>query len=283
VFLYDFHLFYRAGQAVLAGISPYTIPDFGVPFPIAVIFALVAWIPEPIVYCIYLITCLWLLWKVLRWRSIWALLCFPVFFGLFVGQVDLLLTLLVISFGPNLLPIMILKPQVGYAIAPWYIRRLTLKQLIMIISISVAFLGICFLVRPGWLTEWLQVVPTVTTYSRRDSNLYWLIPSNYKLFALVIGIVISLPLGYLVKDRQMSFIILHLFSPLSNIYSASVLVEWIGPIEVVLSWIAIIIVGNIHSGAPLFVIGLSILIRFYIRERKKGNSIFLPLKKPEKT
>ena len=113
-------------------------------------------------------------------------------------------------------------------------------------------------------------------------NLHWFIPQSFTLAAYVIGIIISLPLGFLLKERELSFTILHLFSPLSNIYSASVLAEWIGPIEVVLSWIAVIIVGNIHSGAPLFVIGLSILIRFYLRERKNGNSIFLSLKKSTK-
>jgi len=282
VFLYDFHNFFLGGQAILAGVSPYTIPDFLPPFPVAVIFALVAWLPEWFVYLAYLATCIWLLWKLLGKKCIWALLCFPVCFGLYVGQVDLLLTLLVVTLRPWALPLLIMKPQVGFVIAPWYIRHLTRKQLIGTLLITIVFLGICLLIRPTWLIEWLKIMPTVTTYARHDSNLHWLIPQNITVIAYVIGIIISLPLGFLLKDRELSFTVLHLFSPLSNIYSASVLVEWIGPIEVILSWIAVIIVGNIHSGAPLFVIGLSILIRFYLRERKNGNSIFLSLKKSTK-
>jgi hypothetical protein len=279
VFLYDFHNFFLGGQAVLAGVSPYTVPDFLPPFPVAVIFALVAWLPEWLVYLAYLATCIWLLWRILGWKCIWALLCFPVCFGLYVGQLDLLLTLLIVSFGPWVLPLLIMKPQVGFVIAPWYIRRLTRKQIIGTLAITIIFLGICFLIRPTWLFEWINILPSVTTYARHDSNLHWFIPQAITLAAYIVGAIISLPLGFLLKERELSFTILHLFSPLSNIYSASVLAEWIGPIEVLLSWIAVIIVGNIHSGAPLFVIGLSILIRFYLRERKNGNSIFLSLKK----
>jgi hypothetical protein len=282
VFLYDFHNFFLGGQAVLAGVSPYTIPDFLPPFPVAVIFALVAWLPEWLVYLAYLFTCIWLLWKLLGKKCIWALLSFPVCFGLYVGQMDLLLTLLMVSIGSWTLPLLILKPQVGFVLAPWYIRHLTRKQIIGTLAITILFLGICFLIRPTWLSEWINIIPSVTTYARHDSNLHWFVPQAYTVIAYLVGIIISLPLGFLLKDRELSFTILHLFSPLSNIYSASALAAWIGPIEAFLSWIAIIIVGNIHSGAPLFVIGLSILIRFYLRERKNCNSIFLSLKKSTK-
>ena len=282
MFLYDFHNFFLGGQAVLAGVSPYTVPDFLPPFPVAVIFAMVAWLPEWLVYLAYLVTCIWLLWKLLGKKCIWALLSFPVCFGIYVGQVDLLLTLLMVSIGPWALPLLIMKPQVGFVLAPWYIRRMTRKQIIGTVAITILFLGVCFVIRPTWLSEWINILPTITTYARHDSNLHWFIPQAFTLVAYVIGIIISLPLGFLLKDRELSFTILHLFSPLSNIYSASVLTEWIGPIEAALSWIAVIIVGNIHSGAPLFVIGLSILIRFYLRERKNGNNIFLSLKKSTK-
>ncbi|NTW09681.1 MAG: hypothetical protein HGA28_08980, partial [Anaerolineaceae bacterium] len=86
---YDFHLFYLAGQAVLSGQSPYSIVDFYAPYPIALLFALVAWLPETVAYALYLAGSLFLLWKVLGKKAIWPLLSFPVFFNLFVGQVDL--------------------------------------------------------------------------------------------------------------------------------------------------------------------------------------------------
>src|SRR5262245_22860376 len=119
---YDFHLFYLAGQAVLKGVSPYTITDFNPPFPLAVLFALVAWMPEPLAYVAYLAVCLWLMWKVLGKRTLWAALSFPVWFNLFVGQVDLPLALLASLIGPWSLPLMLIKPQVGFVVAPWIVR-----------------------------------------------------------------------------------------------------------------------------------------------------------------
>ena len=73
MWLYDFGLYYRAGQAVLAGQSPYLIPDFQPFYPIAVVFALIAWLPEPVAYGLFLAGCLALLWKVVGRRAIWPL------------------------------------------------------------------------------------------------------------------------------------------------------------------------------------------------------------------
>jgi len=78
---------------------------------------------------------------------------------------------------------------------------------------------------------------------------------------LVIGVALALPLGFWLRERRDSWTVLHLFTPYTNIYSPSVLAEWIGPLEVILSWAAILVVGTIHNGAPLFVVGLSILLR----------------------
>ena len=56
--------------------------------------------------------------------------------------------------------------------------------------------------------------------------------------------------------------------PLTNIYSPSVLGEWIGPLEVGLSWAVIILVGgDIHNGAPLFIVALVIIIKTVLKNR----------------
>jgi hypothetical protein len=271
---YDFNLFYRAGQAVLAGRSPYTIVDFNPPYPLAVLFALVAWLPEPLVYALYLVGCGLLLWKVMQRKRdiLWALLSFPVFFNLFVGQVDLPLALLAPLLGPWVLPILLIKPQVGFVIVPWILQhRKNWKQLFWPAVAGVAFLGICFILRPNWVAEWLARVPTVAQYAQRDSDFYWLVPPQFKTIAIVLGGLIALALAFflLKKDRSVSWTVLHLFAPLTNIYSASVLAEWMSPWEVALSWLAIFAVGgNIFSGAPLFVVGCSILVRYYLRSRQ---------------
>jgi hypothetical protein len=258
---YDFHLFYLAGQAVLAGKSPYTIWDFNPPYPLAMLFALVAWMPEWLAYLLYLSGCLWLLWRVTGKRFIWAVLSFPVFFSLFVGQIDLPLALLASLLGPWGLPFLLTKPQVGLVVAPWIIRRTHWQHLAVVGLIGAAVVALSFLLRPTWLSEWLAATPSLTSYARRDSNIYWLIPSAAKSAAILIGVMIALPLGFMLRRRRQSWAVLQLFAPLTNIYSASVLSEWFGPLEVALSWLAILAVGDIHSGAPMFVIPLSILIR----------------------
>lgn len=262
---YDFHLFYLAGQAVLAGQSPYQVVDFNPPYPLAVLFAPLALLPEPIAYFLYLIVCLGLLWKAMGPRMIWPLLSFPVFFNLFVGQTDLAFGLFASLAGPWAFPVLIAKPQVAFVLSPWIIVHSTWKQLLFPGLVTLGFIGFCFVLRPTWVQEWLGIIPTVSQYAKRDANLYWLVPAQIKTVVLVIGSLLGLALGFWLKERRQSWTAAHLLAPLTNIYSASVLAEWIGPVEVVLSWIAILIVGNIHSGAPLFVVGLSILLRSLIK------------------
>jgi hypothetical protein len=266
---YDFNLFFEAGQAVLKGLSPYTIYDFNPPYLLAMLFATVAWLPKMWVYAAYVAACIGLIWKIRKWQSIWVLLSFPVFFNLFVGQVDLLLALIAILAGPYALPLLLVKPQLAFVLAPWIIRHITRKELKIVALVSLAFVTLSFLIRPTWLQEWLHILPSVSQYARRDANLYWLVPTQFKSIAVVIGCLIALPLGFYLKDRRLSWNVLHLFAPLTNIYSASALLEWIGPIEFILSWLAILYVGDIHSGAPLFVVAVSILIRFSIHNRRQ--------------
>jgi hypothetical protein len=271
MWLYDFHICYLAGQAVLAGESPNLVPGFISPFPLAALFALIAWLPEPVAYGIYLACCLGLMWAVFKPRRniVWALLSFPVFFNLFVGQVDLPLALLGTLLGPWALPFLLAKPHLAFVVAPWIIRHSTPRQLMGAALGCLAFLGLCFLLRPAWVSEWLFIAPTLNEYSQRDSNLYWLVPETYKTFVVAIAAVTALGIGFLAEESLASRTILHLFAPLTNIYSASALAQWFSPIEMLLSWVAILAVGGkIHNGAPMFLIGCSILIRYYIQHRR---------------
>ena len=142
-----------------------------------------------------------------------------------------------------------------------------------VISTS-AFIGISFIVQSNWLKEWFATQPTFEFFSSHASNIYWLLPqTNLSLrsnLTIIVALII-LPLGFVLKNRRDSWAILHTFAPLTNIYSPAVLLEWVGPIEVVLSWFAVILVGgNIHTGMPFFLIGISIVIRGLL-EYKKFN------------
>ncbi len=274
--MYDFHLFYEGGRAVLMGLSPSAIYDFNGPYPLAVLFAPLALFPEPVAYVIFLLINLVLLWLVMRKRAVWALLAFPVLFTLFVGQVDLLLALAIPLGAPWTLPLTLVKPQVGFVVLPWLLRRLDRKGWLKAGLVGAAFLGLCFLLRPTWVAEWLARQPGLASYSVHTSNILWLVPDQGSLRSILtvaLGLA-ALPAGFLLSNKCDSWAVLQVFQPLTNIYSASVLAEWFGPLEVLLSWLAVIVVGgNIHAGMPMFILPLGILGRAYWQKRAANKEV----------
>lgn len=265
MWMYDFHIFYLGGKAVLNGISPYTIPDFNGPYFLAMAFAPIALLPEYLAYVLFIILNLTLLWKIMGKRSLIALLCFPILFSLFVGQIDLTLALITGFGSPWGLVLLITKPQVGFVVAPWLMRRLDKTSWMKVIIGCGMVIALSFVLDPNWISDWSSHRLGPESYSTRTSNLLWLIPTHLANIRVTVNLILAttvLPVGFYVARRVTSWSILSLVQPWSNIYSAAVLVEWITPIEVVLSWIMVFLVGgDIHHGMPMFVIALSILIR----------------------
>jgi hypothetical protein len=276
LWMYDFNLFYHAAQAVLQGLSPYTVWDFNGPYPLAVIFVPFTLLPMPLAYCIFITINLYLLFRVCRWKGLWALFSFPVLFGLFTGQIDLFLALLLSPGSPWLLPLAIVKPQLAWLIMPALAVKLDKKDYLKTIGVGAAFLAFCFFLRPTWVTEWQRVQPSIQFYSRHASSLYWLVPPTSMDLRVIITVIFSVIVfvaGFFFKERTDSWAFLQLFQPLTNIYSASALAEWIGPLEFALSWVVVFVVGgNIHDGMPLFVIPLGILFRLHLLSRIWPNS-----------
>ena len=143
MFLYDFLAFYYAARAVLEGTSPYAVHEFIGPYLQAMLFTPLALLPLPVAYGVYLAFSLYLLWRLLRKRAVWALLSFPILFSLFVGQVDLPLAL-TIGAVPWLLPLAMIKPQVGLIMAPWLLRRFSKQDWLRAIALGGAFLALSF-------------------------------------------------------------------------------------------------------------------------------------------
>jgi hypothetical protein len=261
MWLFDFKIFYLAGKSILSGSSPYLIEGFYSPIPLAIFFVPFSILPIKIAYIAYVLLTIYLLFRIVKINTFWVLLSFPVFFTILVGQIDLLIALSVYLLGPFSLPILLSKPQLAFVFIPWLIRSSNKKFFYLSILLSLVLLFLCFLIQPNWVHDWYSALPTVKDYSSRDSNLYWLIPSQYKVFFASFITPIVFIIGFFIDKKRNSWTILHLLAPISNIYSSSILFDWIGPIEVILSWFAIFFVGGrIHSGAPMFVIGVSIII-----------------------
>lgn len=263
--MFDFDIFYRAAQAILSGLSPYSIPGYYNPFPFAVLFLPFALLPKPFAYWLFILINVLLLFWICHWRGIWALLSFPVLFCLFTGQIDLFLAMMLSLGKPWLLPLALIKPQVAWVTLPWLIPKLDKSGWMKAITAGGIYLILCFIIRPTWAFEWIKAQPGFDFYSIHASSIYWLIPQNFIELRVAISLVfsiIALPIGFLIKKRSDSWTFLQLFQPLTNIYSSAVLAEWIGPLEFGLSWIVVFINGGkVHNGMPMFVIPLAILFR----------------------
>jgi len=260
---FDFDIYYYGSVALWRGLSPYSVTGWFHPLPMALVFLPFAWLPKPVAYGLYLAVCGWLLWRVLKKKALWILLSFPGFFTLFVGQVDLPFALVTSLLGRWALPLLLSRPQLAFVVVPYLLRTTPPKQLIKPAAVCALVLGLCFLIRPAWVSEWLAAgSQSITGYERHDSSLYWLLPQHPSLLVAgaisALAVLVALKLG----ERRDSWTFTHLLSPVTNIYSAVVLGEWFGPLEVLASWVAILVMkGDIHNGAPMFVVGLCLLAR----------------------
>jgi hypothetical protein len=262
LWLYDFDIYWQSGRSLLTGTSPYEIQGFYSPLPLAVMYVPFALLPQPIAYGIFVLLTLWMLWKAAGLRGGWALLSFPVVFTLFVGQVDLFLALATALFGPLALPLLLTKPQVAFVVAPWLLLHTDRRRLLLGIGATFGMLLLCYWLRPDWVAEWLASTPLLDDYARHDSNLYRLVPGSFRTTLIWILSPLALLLGIWLHERRDSWVVLYLCTPINNLYSIAVLAEWIGPLEVFLSWMALLAMGiEVHHGAPTFIMALAILAR----------------------
>lgn len=274
MWLYDFLIFLSSGRAVLSGLSPYSVYDFNSPIFLALFFAPLAALPVWAAYGLYLGANLLLAWKLLRRRILWGLLFFPFLFSLYVGQIDFLLAggLLLSPWAAGLA---LIKPQTAFVVMPWLVMNYSRRDWFKALLSAGLFVCLSFLVRPGWVAEWLASHQDFVSYTAHASNLYWLVPGG--LAELRAGLTIAfsllvLPLGFLLRERRDAWTAVHSLAPLTNIYSPALLLEWVGPLEVLLSWAAVGLAGgNIHSGMPLFLVGLSILIRSALQKARAAQ------------
>ncbi len=276
LWLYDFRIFHGAGRHLLAGETPYSAGSgFFSPLPLAVLYAPFALLPLPASYAAFILVSLALLYKTMGRRSGWALLSFPVLFVLFVGQVDLFLTLAAAAFGPLSFPLLLGKPQVAFVAVPWLLVRSNRRQLMLGIALSAVMLLICFWLRPGWIAEMRAAAPALNVYVKHDSNLYRLVPVGIRTILVWIISPLALAFGALLRLRRDSWAVLHLLDPITNVYSAAALTEWIGPLEMLLSWAGFLVVGKaIHHGAPLYFVGLAVLARrFWDKSPEKSENL----------
>ncbi len=107
----------------------------------------------------------------------------------------------------------------------------------------------------------------------RTSNLFWLVPAGFMNFRVILNLavagVVFVVCIIFVRSRKISWPVLALVQPLSNIYSVAVLAEWFGPLEAVVSWLPVLVTGgDIHHGMPMFLASLVVLVRQFLKHEK---------------
>lgn len=159
--LFDFQVLYAAGQALLAGQSPYGVEYFFYPLPAAYFFALWALLPYPISLALWWLASAVVLVVVAR-RAAWMWFLFPpVIANFLTGQVDLFilgLWALALRGSAAALALVTLKPQLGLVIVPYMLWRWRYERqrLAIFCATVVLIYGLPTAVWPGWIGEWLR-------------------------------------------------------------------------------------------------------------------------------
>lgn len=285
LWLYDFRIFREGGRRLLEGRSPYEVFGFYSPLPLAVLFAPLARLPLGVGYAVFVAATLALLWKAAGRRAGWALLSFPVLFTLFVGQVDLFLALAAVVLGPLSFPLLLAKPQIAFVTVPWLLFHRMERDgedgvraglpgagsgiparigwaRIAGMALAIGMLAFCFWLRPGWVAEMRAAAPPLAAYASHDSSLYRLVPDDVPTTVVGAVSLAALGLGVWLRRRRDSWALLHLCTPVTNVYSAAVLAAWFGPLEMLVGWAAFLAVApDVHQGAPLYLVALALLLR----------------------
>lgn len=165
---WDFTVFWLAGQAILRGESPYSVPYFYYPLPAAYGFSLLALLPLPVSFVLWTLFNLGLLIVFFR-KKFWHWLFYtPVLHMFSSGQVELLWWSMECYISRNLLgallaAIITLKPQNALILLPWHLYdwlRNDRRLLIYWFGFTVLIWGSPLLWYQNWLLDWLQAVPS---------------------------------------------------------------------------------------------------------------------------
>ena len=205
MWLYDFLIFYNAGKSILNGVSPYSIYDFNSPIFLAIIFAPLAVLPVYVAYGSFIAANIFIAWKLLHKRIIWAFLFFPFLFSLFVGQIDFLLAGIIVIGSPWTIGLALIKPQVAFVVIPWMLMGFRKKDWLKASLSTLLFITAAFIIQPTWFKDWMTIKPELDFFSSHASNIYWLIPQAYLSIRASLSIILAiiiLPLGFFLKNRR---------------------------------------------------------------------------------
>lgn len=162
----DFLLIYGGLRAFLTGQNPYAAPGYYSAPPFTVLFAPLGLLPFWLAFALLTIITLALFITAYRKRAAYWLAFVPVFYVLFVGNVDVLFVALAAFIKPNrrgalIAAFITVKPQLAILLLPFFLLtwlRENRRLLIWWLGFTAALWGIPARLFPAMTREWLTGV-----------------------------------------------------------------------------------------------------------------------------
>lgn len=250
----DWYIFYRAGQALSEGISPFRVEGFFNPIQVAWLLSITTWIPFIFWVPLMIAASFLLIVLLTKRRAHWMLLSLPFIFGMIMGSLDVFLWVPARLFGGWGLSLLTLKPQLGLLFIPiqllnWWFDEGQRRNIVNFLIATLLLWGIPTVIKPSWVTDWLDALPTLSSrmHSAASFSGFSILTGWEWAYILLFGVVFTI----ILVRRSQAFYVAAAFSPSiwpSDWVIASEFVTWRFTL---LSWL-LIFTGLSENGAQFF-------------------------------
>lgn len=270
---FDFAILWSAGQHVLSGQSPYSVPGFYYPPLVAWFFALIALLPISTAFILWTLAHIGMLVAVFRRQALLWLLAFPVIFVVNAGQNEWLWWGLALAIpkgtpgwrGPILAALITLKPQTALVLLPfhlWHWLKTDWRTLARFAALTAALWTIPALLMSGWLAGWLANMSHAGQTNMANSPGIWSLTAlGGQWLPLCAVIALALAAFGLSKHEAITRTCLSIASPTGMHYSQYELVgtcpAWL---FVALSWSGQLLSQAAQNFVPLMIVPLGVIV-----------------------
>lgn len=183
-----------------AGSSPFTVPGYFNPIQLAWVLQFTTFIPFSVWAVGMCVITFLLVVVVAKKNAVWYLLSAPFIFSLQFGMVDMLLWVPARLGGGIGLSLLTMKPHLFLLYAPFqfvhWIREKNWRQIYLCMASVAVLWGIPTVIDPGWLSDWLSALPTLSAKMEGASiSGYGIVFGNiyfyYALFAVVMIVLLQ--------------------------------------------------------------------------------------------
>src|SRR5689334_7833785 len=228
---FDFAILWAAGQHVLSGQSPYSVPGFYYPPFAALFFALWALLPIGAAFVLWTGIHVGLMTYALKRSALVWLLAFPVIFVINAGQNEWLWWLLALAIpkdrpgwrGAWLAALITLKPQTALVLLPFHLWRWWKHDRRTLARFGVTTLALWIipaLLMTGWLTGWFANLNNAGQRSLANSPGIWsLTAGGMGIWPVCLIIALAVVLWGITRREEVVRAAMSIASPVGLHYS----------------------------------------------------------------